>query len=154
MKQTLDDNSQKHHIFKNIHLAQEIAKENNKAAQLQMKTIYDRNISAVTFQVGEQVLLRDKMKQKGKNSKFLPKYRGPCVLIKQLSPVTFQIKTNNNKMWDKFHIRRLKKYNSLDKRIIQPPDLSTALQPNDQSLVTDIISSGNDPSHVSGVPSN
>ena len=48
-------------IFKNIHLAQEIAKENNKAAQLQMKTIYDHNISAVSFEVDEQVLLRDKM---------------------------------------------------------------------------------------------
>ena len=78
--------------------------ENNKAAQLQMKTIYDRNISAVTFEVGEQVLLRDKMKQNGKSSKFLPKYRGPYVLIKQVSPVTFKIKTNNNKMFDKVHI--------------------------------------------------
>ena len=87
----------------------------------------------ISFKVGEQVLLRDKMKQQGKSSIFSPKYRGPYVLIGQLSPVTFKIKTNNNKIFDKVHIRRLKEYNSVDKRIIQRPDLSETSEPTVQN---------------------
>ena len=122
-------NTQTQNIIKNIKLAQDIAKKNNKEAQKIMKIAYDKNISNITFKVGEKVLLRDKMKYIGKSPKFLPKYKGPYILIKQLSPVTFQVGTTNKRMFDKVHVTRLKKYNAPEKRIIQPPDLINPLFP-------------------------
>ena len=67
-----------------------MAKQNIKGAQIYMKSKYDSTAKEYSFQVGDQVYIRDTMKQKSKNPKFLPKYRGPFLLTKQLSPVTFE----------------------------------------------------------------
>ena len=54
-------------IIKNIHLSQQIAKQNNEESQVKMKTRYDTNSDVIEFKVGDQVLLRDSMKKRKKS---------------------------------------------------------------------------------------
>ena len=131
-------------ILKNIQLSQDIAQQHNEDAQTKMKERYDQNSTPVKFKVGGLVLLRDSMKQKGKNPTFLPNYRGPYELVDQLSPITFKLGNTHSKMISKAHVNRLKPFVGLDKRIIQsprPPLLPDNLVPNDNTQIT---SSGND----------
>ena len=68
-------------IIKNIQLSQEIARTNNQNAQKKMKAHYGKKAKDHNFKVGDKVLLRQYMRQVGKNKKFSDKYRGPYTLV-------------------------------------------------------------------------
>ena len=63
------------------------------------------------------------MRRPGLNKKFLPSYKGPYTIAKQLTPVSFELSGAHNRMSNRAHVERLKPYLGLDKRIILPePD--------------------------------
>ena len=105
---------QTQNIIKNIHISQQIAKDNYEETQAKMKERYDKNSSEVKFKVGDQVLLLEGMKKKGRNPKLAPKYRGPFRLSQQLTPVTFELEDPNNKKIIKSHVNRFKPYVGLE----------------------------------------
>ena len=72
-------------ILQNIHVSQEIARENNVNTQQRNKARSDKSASEVPFKVGDKVLLRDLNKKKGYNPKFLANFKGPYTISKQLS---------------------------------------------------------------------
>lgn len=107
-------------ILENIHVGQTLAKENNALSQIKSNTYCDKKASEVTFQVGDTILLRNKLKKKGLSPKFLPKFRGPYTIKEQLSPVSFRLAGVHSKMKDIAHANNMKKYFSEKDRIIQP----------------------------------
>ena len=88
-----------------------------------MKYQYDKKAKQHTFKVGDKVLLREYMKQVGKNKKFSDKYRGPYTLIETLSPVTFRLGgLENKRMNDTSHVNRMKHFPNIETREIRPPN--------------------------------
>jgi hypothetical protein len=87
-----------------------------------MKTHYDRKAKEHDFKIGDKVLLREYMKQVGKNKKLSDKYRGPYTLIEQLSPVTFRLgDLENKRMNDTSHVNRMKHFPDIQNRDIKQP---------------------------------
>ena len=125
------ENAQK--IIQNIHIGQQIAKENNTRAQQKNKLRYDKKTTPVQFKVGDKVLLRDTRKRPGLNRKFLPNFKGPYTIAKQLTPVSFELNGTHNRMCKKAHSDRLKLYLGLEERIILP-ELNDNAQDNNISL--------------------
>ena len=107
-------------IIQNIHIGQKIAKENNASSQQKNKLRYDERTSPVIFKIGDTVLLRDTRKRPGLNRKFLPTFKGPYTIVKQLTPVSFELGGTHNRMSNRAHADRLKLYLGLDERIIVP----------------------------------
>ena len=117
----VEESQQTKTIVKSIQIAQEIARDNNKQNQIKMKEYYDKKTKPHVFEIGDKVLLRDTMKKKGKNPKFLPKYKGPYTLVKQITPVTFELGGTHSKMENTTsHVNRMKKYVGIENRIITP----------------------------------
>ena len=65
----------------------------------------------VEFQVGDRVLLRMKHLKTSKDGKLKPKYSGPYVVLKRLSPLTYRLtKTKGSYKSSVVHVKRLKLY--------------------------------------------
>ena len=99
-------------------MSQEIARENNVKTQQKNKARSDKSASEVPFKVGDKVLLRDQNKKKGYNPKFLANFKGPYIISKQLSPISFELAGTHSRMSNRCHANNLKFYVDIDKRLI------------------------------------
>jgi hypothetical protein len=91
--------------------AQEQAKAALSVAAERMKWYYDRGTRAVTFKVGDLVLLNLKDYQRTGRA-LQPRYEGPFEIIEKLSDVTFKLKlpTKFRAIHPVFHASKLEKY--------------------------------------------
>ena len=71
--------------------AQEIARKNTENRQKKDKIRYDAKHREVNYNVGDKVKLRMFIRQVGKSDKLQPKYYGPYVVKRKLSPVNYEI---------------------------------------------------------------
>ena len=110
-----------------------LAEKQTKLVQSYNKSYYDKRRQAREFSVGDSVLVRQLASKPGKKTKLLPKYNGPFVITRKLSPITYEVQYSNNKS-DILHIQMLKKFrprlSSPTFRFIEQP--RAAVQMNDQ----------------------
>jgi hypothetical protein len=92
--------------------AQEQAKASMELAAERMKWYYDKSIQKVPFKIGDTVMvdLKDYVKT---GQKLQPKFYGPFKIIKQVSPVNFELKwpSDLRKYHPVFHASKLIPYN-------------------------------------------
>ena len=88
-----------------------VAMENIKKAQQKMKKYYDKNAQSSTFDVGDYVWVYTPNLKKNLSKKLLHQWQGPMYLTKKVSPVTFILRNNNNKLLKApVHVNRMKQY--------------------------------------------
>ena len=90
-------------------LACKLAEEQTKIVQQYNKSYYDKKRQSVNFEVGDQVLVRQLATKPGKKTKLLPRFLGPYVVERKLSPVNYEIRYSPTKS-DILHIQMLKRY--------------------------------------------
>ena len=111
-----------------IYLANELAHKNLKAAQIKMKTIYDKNTKMREFQVGDQVLVYLPIPGKA----LQPRYCGPYVIDKKLNDYNYIVNTHDRKKSKQLcHINLLKPYHSRDNYNIQVVNAVSSASPED-----------------------
>ena len=91
--------------------ARMLAKESIEKSQASSKEYYDRSRNESNFKVDDFVLLKTPRLVKGKSKKFMNRYKGPFLITKQLSPVTYEIVNVRGRRCARVvHSARLKPY--------------------------------------------
>lgn len=101
--------------MKNLALAQSIASTANQLSQERMKTQFDKTTKPTKIKVGNQVLVHDPTNKKGLLKKLSDHYLGPYTLVKQMSPVHFELDGMPVKKAKLVHVNRMKLYPEPDK---------------------------------------
>ena len=102
-------------IVANMTEASRIARENIGGARERQKKNYDARLSVNNFSPGDLVYYLDSTKQKGLSPKLNPcKWIGPCVIVKKLSDLIFEIRSRQAGKTKVLHHDRLKPYTSSD----------------------------------------
>ena len=102
-----------HHerIITNLQRAQAIAHENTQRAQQAMKSQYDKNAKEPNFEIGDSVWVYTPQLKKGLSKKLLHFWHGPYRIVQKLSPVNYQLFTQENKPISAVvHVNRMKPY--------------------------------------------
>ena len=95
--------------------ASRIARENIGGAKERQKKNYDARLSVNNFNPGDLVYYLDSTKQKGLSPKLNPcKWIGPCVIVRKLSDLIFEIRSRQAGKTKVLHHDRLKPYTSSD----------------------------------------
>ena len=93
-------------VQKRLSKMSELARENLKKAQIVQKRWYDRNARERTFQAGDQVLVL----LPSTTNKLLAQWQGPYPVIRQITPVTYEVDMFDDKKRKRtLHINMLKK---------------------------------------------
>ena len=89
-----------------------------------MKAHYDQQAKPTKYKVGQKVWIYTPKTKKGLSKKLLYKWHGPFRIVKQLSPVNFQLRTQANRLLSApVHVNRMKLYFDLDGRPTHSPDV-------------------------------
>jgi hypothetical protein len=90
-----------------------LASEHLRAEQLRRKEYFDEKRDDIQFDIGDLVWLKNQQLPSGRRGitkKFLPKYIGPFRVVKQTSPVNYQlVDTIDGKAKGSFHVERMKR---------------------------------------------
>ena len=111
-------------ITEHIRVYQEMAKINNKAAKEAMKINYDKTAGTRDFPLGTEILLKVKMRKKGRNPKLADKFYGPFVILEKISDVNYKIQELKNKRDQIVHVNRMKIF----RRRIESEPIKTEIQ--------------------------
>ena len=88
-----------------------------------MKAHYDKQAKPTTFKVDQKVWIYTPKQKKGLSKKLLYKWHGSFCIVKQLSPVNFQLRTQANRLLSApIHVNR-KLYFNPNSRPTHPPTL-------------------------------
>ena len=86
-------------------------REHLQKAQILQKKDYDSRIALKTYKVGDAVYVLDSTKQIGLSPKLkLDRWKGPCVIIRKISDLLFEIKSSSKSKSKIIHHNRLKPY--------------------------------------------
>ena len=106
--------------------AQRLAKHNTERTQQQMKERYDLKAAPAQYQIGQRVWVFTPKTRKGLSKKLLHHWHGPYCIVKQLSPVNFQLRNSVNRLVAApVHVNRMKLYYDAKDRPIEPPAVLT-----------------------------
>src|SRR5690606_32720952 len=109
----------------NLSQDQAQAKAAIEKAQLNQQAVYNATHSEVIYRPGDLVLLRYPLRQIGLASKLLRKYCGPFSVLRQVSPVNYEViphpalSSRNERQI--VHVSRMKKYHSRFRDEIDSP---------------------------------
>ena len=111
-------------IVTQLEEAQRLAKLNIERTQQTMKAHYDQQAKPTKYKVGQKVWIYTPKTKKGLSKKLLYKWHGPFRIVKQLSPVNFQLRTQANRLLSApVHVNRMKLYFDPDGRPTHSPDV-------------------------------
>ena len=109
-------------IVSQLEEAQRLAKQNTERTQQQMKERYDLKTASVSFAIGQRVWVFTPKTKKGLSKKLLHRWHGPYRIVKQLSPVNFQLRNSANRLVaTPVHVNRMKPFYDAKDRPIEPP---------------------------------
>ena len=98
-------------IVTHLEEAQRLAKLNIERTQQTMKAHYDQQAKPTKYKVGKKVWIYTPKTKKGLSKKLLYKWHRPFRIVKQLSPVNFQLRTQANRLLSApVHVNRMKLY--------------------------------------------
>ena len=136
----LDDPDQKAEtLAEQLAFTRRAAHDNYLKAQNKRQPIIDANRTHVEFQEGEEVLVYQNQSKISSGGKFRPRYTGPWVIIKKLSPNTYLVtideKRGKGRRYenDIVNVNRIKRFHE---RVRPPEQASTPCTPR--------VSIGND----------
>ena len=78
-------------LRKRLKEAYELVRQKTQAEQKRQKDSYDRRVSGTKFKIGDRVWLHSPAVPKGQSPKFHLPWKGPFVIVKALSDVTYRI---------------------------------------------------------------
>ena len=85
--------------------------DNIEVAQTHQMRNYNKNRKDVQYQIGQQVRIFIPAVKRGQSRKFTHQWIGPYTIIEQLSPVTYRVKSNNDRIISSaVHVQRMKPY--------------------------------------------
>ncbi|KZS19609.1 Uncharacterized protein APZ42_013879 [Daphnia magna] len=83
--------------------------------QEKQKRDYDANHRDVTFQKGDKVLVYKPIRKKGKSDKLLHRWVGPFIVVRQTTPVNYEVKLVNEKTKsDIVHVVSMKPFKEIE----------------------------------------
>ena len=85
-------------IVSQLEEAQRMTKQNTERTQQRMKEHYDLESAPVKYKVGQRVWVFTPKTRKCLSKKLLHHWHGPCRIVKQLSPVNFQLRNTTNRL--------------------------------------------------------
>jgi len=88
--------------------AYDVVRENLRSAALRNKRYYDLRVKPSKFHEGDYVYYYNPRKYAGRSDKWSRKYTGPFQIIKELSPVTMLLQTQNKRKTFVSHVDKLK----------------------------------------------
>ena len=92
-------------------IARKQARENITKVQQTNQNYINKRRRDIEFQVGDQVLLELKQVKVTRGGKLLPKYAGPYVILKKISPLTYRLAKKKGPFKSSVvHVKRLKAY--------------------------------------------
>ena len=100
--------------IKNIQEALELAKINTAKSFSRQRKYYDLRRRDWQPRIGDQVLKRQHILSNKANqlsAKLCEKFSGPFEIIRKVSPVMFDLQSQNGKLIEKIHVKDLKQYN-------------------------------------------
>jgi hypothetical protein len=78
--------------------------------QAKYKAYYDKTHKAKKFEIGEQVLVYRPENKVGMTRKFLPRWKGPFVVVKQLSHVNYRLESLDKTKTFNSHVQNMRHY--------------------------------------------
>ena len=119
-------------LVENLHLTDQTAAQQIQLSQHNMKEIYDRNAKPYPYQVGDKVWVFTPKIIKGLSRKLMYSWHGPYRLVHKLTPVTFELRTQTNKLLKApVHVNRMKPFvDPTDRR----PEGEPELPPDNQDV--------------------
>ena len=85
-------------IVSQLEEAQRLAKQNTERTQQQMKGHYALEAAPAQYQIGQRVWVFTLKTRKGLSKKLLHHWHGPHRIMKQLSPVNFELRNSANRL--------------------------------------------------------
>ena len=110
-------------LVENLHLTHQTAAQQIQLGQQKMKEIYDRNAKPYPYQVGDKVWVFMPKTIKGLSRKLMHSWHGPYRLVHKLMPVTFELRTQTNKLLKApVHVNRMKPFVDPTDRPVGEPE--------------------------------
>lgn len=90
----------------------EIAHKHDINAKCRQRQYYDKHRQVVTFEIGDLVMIKKPIHQKGLVAKFMIKYVGPFKIVEKRSPILYKVQANSPvaRRIDIVHVSQMKKY--------------------------------------------
>ncbi|KZS18242.1 Uncharacterized protein APZ42_015657 [Daphnia magna] len=101
-------------MMENLTAARSIVRTRLSQVQEKQKRYYDASHRDVTFQKGEKVLVYKPIRKKGKSDKLLHRLVGPFIVVRQTTPVNYEVKLVNEKTKsDIVHVASMKPFKEI-----------------------------------------
>ena len=97
-------------LINNLNIARRIVRERLAIIQERQKKYYDKGRTEVKFEAGELVLVYKPFRLVAKAEKLLSRWLGPFRVIRQTSPVDYEVETKTGKS-DIVHVSTMKRFN-------------------------------------------
>ena len=111
-------------LVENLHLTHQTAAQQIQLSQQKMKEIYNRNAKPYPYQVGDKVWVFTPKTIKGLSRKLMHSWHGPYRLVRKLTPVTFELRTQTNKLLKApVHVNKMKPFVDPTDRPLGEPEL-------------------------------
>ncbi|XP_045023829.1 uncharacterized protein LOC123468593 [Daphnia magna] len=102
-------------MMENLTAARSIVRTRLSQVQEKQKRDYDANHRDVTFQKGDKVLVYKPIRKKGKSDKLLHRWVGPFIVVRQTTPVNYEVKLVNEKTKsDIVHVVSMKPFKEIE----------------------------------------
>ena len=109
-------------VVKNLEIFHKVAKDNMQIAKEKMKEYYDRNCKQTTFELGDHVWVYIPVTKVKMSKKLAHHWVGPYYLVEKITPVTFRVRTAENKLVKgPVHVNRMKPFLHREDRPIGLP---------------------------------
>ena len=109
-------------LVQNLELTHRITKEQAQLAQMKMNENFDRHSKPYPYYVGHRVWIYTPKTKVGLSKKLLHCWDGPYRLVEKLSPVTFKLRTSDNRLLPcAVHVNRCKPYYDPETRPFDTP---------------------------------